>query len=93
MAINPSTGSRFLDLDNIRLEPGERPEDLFQRLMGFIEDNLLKPDGNITHHVAAPEVEEELSPSLENFVILIWLRLINKDLPSLVKQRYGTELH
>jgi hypothetical protein len=59
--------------------------------MRFIEDNLLRPDGNITHHGAAPEVEEELSP-LEKFVILTCLRLINKDLPSLVKQRYGTEL-
>ena len=87
-----STGSHFLDFDNIRLEPGERPEDLFQRLMSFIEDNLLKPDGNITHNGDPPAAEEELSPSLENLVILTWLRLINKDLPALVKQRYGTEL-
>ena len=87
-----STGSHFLDFDNIRLEPGERPEDLFQRLMSFIEDNLLKPDGSITHHGDAPAAEEEMSPSLENLVILTWLHLINKDLPALVKQRYGTEL-
>ncbi|KAK3100661.1 hypothetical protein FSP39_023313 [Pinctada imbricata] len=87
-----STGSHFLDFDNIRFEPGERPEDLFQRLMSFIEDNLLKPEGNITHHGDLPEAEEEMSPSLENLVILTWLRLINKDLPALVKQRYGTEL-
>ncbi|KAL2088290.1 hypothetical protein ACEWY4_015189 [Coilia grayii] len=36
--------------------------------------------------------DEELTPSLENFVVLTWLRLIHADLPKLVKQRYGTEL-
>ena len=30
--------------------------------------------------------------SLESFVALVWLQLIHKDLPCLVKQRYGTEL-
>lgn len=87
-----SSGSHFLDFDNIHLEAGERPEDLFQRLMSFVEDNLLTPNGNISHHGEIPENEEELSPTLENLVILTWLRLINKDLPALVKQRYGTEL-
>ena len=33
-----------------------------------------------------------MSPSLENFIVLTWLRLIHSDLPKLVKQRYGTEL-
>ena len=35
---------------------------------------------------------EELSPSLENLILLTWLRLIKPALPKLVKQRYGTEL-
>ena len=33
-----------------------------------------------------------MTPSLENFVVLTWLRLIHSDLPNLVKQRYGTDL-
>ena len=33
-----------------------------------------------------------MSPSLENMVVLTWLRLINPALPKLIKQRYGTEL-
>ena len=33
-----------------------------------------------------------MSPTLENLVVLTWLRLVHPDLPSLVKQRYGTEL-
>ncbi|RXN12438.1 Retrovirus-related Pol poly from transposon opus [Labeo rohita] len=36
--------------------------------------------------------DEELSPTIQNFIALTWLRLIHSDLPKLVKQRYGTEL-
>ena len=45
-----SSGSHFLDFNNIHLEPGERPEDLYQRLNSFVEDNLLKSNGSIRHH-------------------------------------------
>ena len=87
-----STGAHFLDLNNIKLEPDERPEDLFQRLTSFVEDNLLTVNSNITHHGEPTLLDEELSPSLENMIVLMWLRLINPELPSLVKQRYGPEL-
>ena len=86
-----TTGGHFLDLDDIHLNLDERPEDLFQRLMAFVEDSLIKPH-TLLHHGSVLEEEEELSPTLENFVILMWLRLINPALPKLVKQRYGTEL-
>ena len=86
------TGAHFLDFDSIRLEPGERPEDLYQRLSSFVDDNLLQQDGGITHHGDAPNSDEELSPSLDNFVTLTWLRLIHPDMPALLKQRYGPEL-
>jgi len=36
-----STGAHFLDLASINLQPDEKPEDRFQRLMTFFEDNLL----------------------------------------------------
>jgi len=36
--------------------------------------------------------DEELTPTLENMVILTWLRLIHPSLPKLVKQRHRTEL-
>ena len=87
-----STGSRFLDLGNFKLKPDQRPEDLYQSLMSFIEDNLVTRAGGITHHGEIPEVDEELSPSLENFIVFTWLQLIHPSLPRLVKQRYGTEL-
>ena len=57
----------------------------------FDEDILLKPN-SLSHHGDLITEDEELSPSLENFVVLTWLKLIHPDLPRLVKQRYGTEL-
>ncbi len=87
-----SSGAHFLDFCDIHLQADERPEDLYQRLAAFVEDNLLRGGGGITHHDEAILEDEELSPTLENFIILTWLRLINPDLPRLVKQRYGTEL-
>ena len=47
---------------------------------------------SLSHYVDLITEDEELSPSLETFVVLTWLKLIYPDLPRLVKQRYGTEL-
>ena len=87
-----STGARFLDFPDIKLEVDERLEDLFQRLMSFTEDNLLVAKGPITHHGANVTADEEMTPTLENMVVLTWLKLIHTALPALVQQRYGTEL-
>jgi len=85
------TGAHFIDFADVHLEPNERPEDLYQRLMAFVEDSLLKTNG-LTHHGDAMTEDEELSPTLENLIVLTWLKLIHPQLPKLVKQRYGTEL-
>ena len=87
-----STGAHFLDLATIHLQPDERPEDLFQRLMAFFEDNLLSVHGGLTHHGDQATADEDLSPTLENTVVVLWLQLIHPGLPLLVKQKYGSEL-
>ena len=87
-----TTGSRFLDLSAIRQRPGERAEDLYQTLVSFIDDNLLTKDCTLTHHAAAITNDEEVSPSLENVVVLLWLERLHVGLPALIKQRYGAEL-
>lgn len=78
------TGAHFSDFANLHLEAEERLEDLFQRLMAFVEDILLRAN-RLSHH-------GEVATEDENFIVLTWLRLIYPDLPRLVKQRYGTEL-
>ena len=45
-----------------------------------------------SHHEVNPGDDEELTPSLENLVVLLWLKLTHPDLPKLVKQCYGTDL-
>ena len=87
-----SSGAQFIDFADIKLEPDERHEDLYQRIVAFVEDNLLQKDSNIKHHDVLVTEDEEMSPSLENMIVLTWLRLIHPGLPKLVKQRYGTEL-
>ncbi|KAK2552053.1 hypothetical protein P5673_027086 [Acropora cervicornis] len=59
--------------------------------MAFVEDILLKAN-SLSHHGDLITENEELSPALENFVVLKWLKLIHPDLSRLVKQRYGTGL-
>lgn len=85
------TGAHFLDFANLHLEADECPEVLFQRLMAFVEDTLLHAH-SLSHCGHVTTEDEELTPTLENFIVLTWLRLINPELPKLVKQRYGTEL-
>ena len=61
-------------------------------LTSFVEDNLFRAEGSIQHHGELPDADEELTTTFENIIVLTWLRLIHRDLPNLVKQRYGTEL-
>jgi len=84
-------GAHFIDFADIHLESNKTPEDLYKRLMSFVEDLLLKAKSS-SHHGELVMEDEELSPSLENFVVLRWLKLIFPDLPRLDKERYGTEL-
>ena len=87
-----STGGHFLDLADIKQKPGEKPQDLYQRIVAFFEDNLLTRGGGITHYGQAPGEDEELSPSLENTIVFLWLQLVHPGLPNLVKQKFGSEL-
>ena len=84
-------GAHFIDFADIYLEANERPEDLFQRFMTFVEDILLKANG-ISNQGNPVTEDEELIPSLENFVVLTWLKEIHPELLKLGKQMYGVEL-
>ena len=61
-----TSGAHFLDFADLKLEPDENFEDLFQRLMAFVDDNLMTVGAAISHHGEFPAVDEDLSPSLEN---------------------------
>ena len=86
-----STGGHFLDISAIRQEPDERPEDLYQKIFMFFEDNLVSAD-SLTHHGEALTQDEEMTASLENTIAWLWLKLLHPGLPQLVHQRYGADL-
>ena len=65
-----SSGSQFLDFADIKLEPDELPEDLYQRIVAFVEDNLMTSTNGITHHGAPTTEDEDVTPTLENFIVL-----------------------
>ena len=87
-----STGSHFLELANITLLPNEGHKDLYQRIIAFFEVNLLIANGNLAHHGESVDTDEDLSPTFENTIIVLWVKIIHPGLPQLVKQRYGPEL-
>ena len=61
-------------------------------LSSLVQYNIFHSDGSNRHHGEIPEENEEMTPSLEHFVVLTWLRFVNIDLPAVVRQKYGTEL-
>lgn len=82
-----STGGHFIDFASIQLKPDERPEGLYQRLVAFVEDSLLLRDSGICHHGIPIQKDVELTSTLENVIVLSWLRLNHPTLPRLIKQR------
>ena len=65
-----STGANFHDFSDVKLEANERPEDLHQKILAFVEDNLLTLGGGITNHGAPIQEDEEFTPLIENFMVL-----------------------
>ena len=61
--------------------------------MAFFKDNLMTDNGGITHHGEVLDADEDLTPTLENTIVVLWLQLIHPGLPLLVMQKYGSELH
>ena len=86
------TGSSILELTSLALEANESFEALWERVLSFVEGNLLNPNDDITHLGAEIDRAEVMTPTLVNICIVTWLRIIHPGLPSIIKQKYATEL-
>ena len=63
----------------------------YVRLKQLYDDNLFRANG--LSHVDGPiDEDEELSPTLNNTIILHWLNILHPKLRDLVSQRFTTEL-
>ena len=47
------------------MQPDDRPEDLYQRIVTCIEDNPLTADGGITRHGQTITSDEDITPLLK----------------------------
>ena len=86
------TGARVLDLPQLHQDSNESREGLWERLYTFVEEILLTTNGGVKHENAQIEVDEKLTPTIQNILVAIWLNIINPALPALVQQRFSTEL-
>ena len=86
------SGALILDLPQFHLEEGESHEALWERFHAFAMDNLLQPSDGLKHLSEDKPDREEMSPTLLNTMVVLWLRTIHQSLPALVKQKYSTEL-
>ena len=86
------SGSLILDLTSLSLEEGESYESLWERIYAFFMDNLLSPSDHLQHLQNENPPKELMSPTLLNTAVVIWLKCIHEQLPSIVKQKYATEL-
>ena len=87
-----TSGGNFIDFVNIKHSPPERAETLFQRMLTFIGNNLMSPNSGILHKGRAVAEEEDITPTIENLIVLLWLRELHPNLPNIVKQKYGADL-
>ena len=85
-------GSRWLDLEMMRLKPDERPQALYQRLSSFVDENLRKRGGPLTHKGRACAADEVRTETVDNWVMSRWLSLVNPKLPQLIKTQYSVQL-
>ena len=79
----------FLRLSEIRQNPDERYETLFQRIVAHLDDNLLSTTSNILYDGEAIGADEEMSPTVERLAVLWWLTLIDNRLPAYVSRIYA----
>ena len=87
-----SSGVQFLDLAFIKWLLDEHHECLYQQIAPFFNDNLLTAGCGITHHGVAVTEDEEITPIVENTIVITWLQLIHPGMPGLVEKKYGSEL-
>ena len=86
------TGSLILDLAAFTTDSDESHEALWERILSFVENNLILSSDKIKHHGQNLIRSEEMTPTLTNICIVLWLKTIHPNLPALVKQKYATEL-
>ena len=51
----------------------EKAKDFYQCIVAFFTENFLTIKGGMSHHGERVESDEELSPSIENLTVFLWI--------------------
>ena len=84
------TPETFLDIENIKKEPGENYRQFYERLLQYAKLHLAPVNAQVDGHTN--QVADKMCISLMNHIAVQWLRKINLQLIQIVKTEYSTEL-
>jgi len=86
-------GAHFLSISEIRFNSGDTYENFYMELHGAVEDSLRKEGELLLFRNSEPLAEdEEMSPTLENMVVLLWLERIDPRLPKKVSATFAHQM-
>ena len=87
------SGAHFLSISDIRYNPADSYENFYMELHGAVEDSLRKSGELLIFRNNEPLTEdEEMSPTLENMVVLMWLERIDPRLPKKVSATFAHQM-
>ena len=86
-------GAHFLSISDIRYNNGDSYENFYMELHGAFEDSLRKEGELLLFRNNEPlDEDEEMSPTLENTVVLLWLERIDPRLPKKVSATFAHQM-
>ena len=86
-------GAHFLSISDIRFNSSDTYENFYMELHGAVEDSLRKEGELLLFRNSEPLAEdEEMSPTLENMVVLLWLERIDPRLPKKVSATFAHQM-
>jgi hypothetical protein len=86
-----TSGALLNNVWNISRQPDETPQSLWSRLKQHYDDALIRKE-SLKYKDKALTVDEVMSPTLHNVIILHWLQIIHPKLRDMVTQRFSKEL-
>ena len=86
-------GAHFLSISDIRYKAGDSYENFYMELHGAFEDTLRKQGETLLYrNNEVLETNEEMSPTLENTIVLLWLERIDPRLPQKISATFAHQM-
>jgi hypothetical protein len=86
-------GAHFLSISDIKFTPGSSYENFYIELHGAFEDTLRKRGETLLFkNNEVLDSDEEMSPTLENTVVLLWLERIDPRLPQKISATFAHQM-